>query len=255
MAKMTLIQMVQDILLDMGSDDVTSYTDTVESQQVANIIRDTYDHIIVGKDWPHLYKLFTLSSTGTNTPTRMLLPETLMSLDFVKYNRKQLNDDRERWEEIPFVSPKEFLEETAARNSESNNVQIVTDPDSGVEFNIFTDKHPTMYTSFSEISASFDGYNGDVEDDARLFTSNTMAYGKLYPSIVMQDSLIFPLPIEGYTLLLEEAKSTAFLRVKEMPDQKAEQRAITQRRRMSQKAWSINRGIKYPDYGRKGKGR
>ncbi len=252
---MTLIEMVQDILLDMGSDDVTSYTDTVESQQVASIIRDTYDHIIVGKDWPHLYKLFTVASTGNNTPTRMLLPETLMSLNFVKYNKKQLNDLRERWEEVPFVEPKEFLELTAARNSGADNVKIVSDPDSGIEFNIYTNKHPTMYTSFSEISVTFDGYNGDVEDGARLFTFNTMAYGKLYPNITMTDSLIFPMPVEGFTLLLEEAKSAAFLTVKEMPNTKAEQRAITQRRRMSQKAWAINRGVKYPDYGRKGKGR
>ena len=251
---MTLLEMVQNILSDMEEDVVTSYTDTVSSQAVAEIIKNTYDNIISGRDWPHLYKMFKISSTGTNTPTRMLLPETIMSLVYVKYNKKRLGESRDRYTEIPFVEPQEFMRILDARDDSDDAIAIVNDPDSQVPLNVYTDRHPTMYTSFSEAALTFDGYYGDVENGARLFTDNTQCYGRLYPNIVMSDSLYFPLPIEAYQMLLEEAKSTAFLTLKQMPNQKAEQHSVTQRRRMSQQAWTIRNGIKYPDYGRKGKG-
>ena len=55
--RMTLLEMVTDILSDMESDPVTSYLDTPESQQVAQMLQTTYYNIIDGRDWPHLYNL------------------------------------------------------------------------------------------------------------------------------------------------------------------------------------------------------
>lgn len=42
MAKRTLLDIVQEILNDMDSDEVTSINDTIESLQVANIVRSCY---------------------------------------------------------------------------------------------------------------------------------------------------------------------------------------------------------------------
>ena len=42
MAKMTVLEMVQDILNDMDSDEVNSINDTIEAQQVANTVRTVY---------------------------------------------------------------------------------------------------------------------------------------------------------------------------------------------------------------------
>jgi len=43
------------------------------------------------------------------------------------------------------------------------------------------------------------------------------------------------------------------MKLKQTPDQKAEQYAITGRRKMSQEAWKLKSGINYPNYGRQGK--
>ena len=40
--KFTLLEMVQEILSDMDSDEVDSIEDTVEAEQVATIVRSTY---------------------------------------------------------------------------------------------------------------------------------------------------------------------------------------------------------------------
>lgn len=253
MAKLTLLEMTQNILSDMEEDYVTSYTDTVASQAVAEIIKNTYDNIISGRDWPHLYKMFTLFAGSTNTPTRMTIPENVMDIKWVKYNKLRLNDTRDRFTEIPFVEPREFTARLDARNNDDGNVSWVIDPDSSIRLAVYNDRQPTMYTSFSEGAITFDAFFADVEDSARMYSDNTACYGKIYPEIVMSDTLYFPLPIEAYQMLLEEAKSTAFLTLKQMPNQKAEQHSVTQRRRMSQKSWKIRNGITFPNYGRRGK--
>ena len=60
MAKMTLLEMVQDIMSDMDSDEVNSINDSQEATQVAQIIKSTYYNIIDGRDMPFLYELFQL---------------------------------------------------------------------------------------------------------------------------------------------------------------------------------------------------
>jgi len=53
-----------------------------------------------------------------------------------------------------------------------------------------------------------------------------------------------------FTYLLAEAKSNAFTTLKQMPNAKAEQASVSQKRRMSQDAWRLKNGIHYPNYGR-----
>lgn len=247
---MTLLEMVQDILSDMEGDVVTSYTDTVESQQVAQIIKSTYSHIISGKDWPHLYHQFHLEGSYAARPTSFDLPLNLMSLDNLLYNVKLSELAHEEFKEMLFVEPREFMLRTAQRRSENDNVLIVTNAESA-HINIYTDRMPTFYTSFNETSIMLDSYHSDVDD--RLRINKILAYGKLMPTVVMSDSLYFDLPANAYSLLLEESKSNAFLVLKQMANPKAEQRAVTQRRRMAQASWKIRNGITYPDFGRRGK--
>jgi len=108
---------------------------------------------------------------------------------------------------------------------------------------------PTYYTSFDENYIVFDSYDSDV--DTSLQNSKVQCYGKRYPTFTMSDAFTPDLPVQMFSYLLNEAKSTCFLTLKQAPNQKAEQHSITQRRRMSQEAWKISNGITYPDYGRK----
>ena len=44
--KSTLLQVVQSILSDMDSEDVNTISDTIEAQQVASVVEDTYFNIM-----------------------------------------------------------------------------------------------------------------------------------------------------------------------------------------------------------------
>ena len=49
----TLLDITQEILSEMDSDDVNSISDTVESEQVANIVITVYRDMMSNRNWPH----------------------------------------------------------------------------------------------------------------------------------------------------------------------------------------------------------
>jgi len=51
MPKLTVLDMVQDVLSDMDSDEVSSIDDTVEAMQVAQIIKTAFYEVINDGDW------------------------------------------------------------------------------------------------------------------------------------------------------------------------------------------------------------
>lgn len=81
MAKMTLLEIVQDILNDMSSDKVNSIDDTEESEQVAQIVATTYRLMVSARNWPQNRKLINLIASGTtDRPTHMSLMSLLRRL-------------------------------------------------------------------------------------------------------------------------------------------------------------------------------
>lgn len=249
MAFKTLLEMTQDILSSMDSDEVNSITDSVEALQVATLIRETYFNIIDGKDWPWLNELFQLTaSTDAAKPTHMQLPSNIIDLQLVKYNTRTSTDTFDKFLKIAYKTPEEFLIISANRNSSLSNILVVTDF-GGSSINVFTDKAPQYYTSFDDNYIVFDSYDSSV--DTTLQTVKTQCFGKRYPTFTMSDSFIADMPVQMFSYFYNEAKAVCFADLKQATNRKAEQNSISQRRRMSQQAWKVAGGITYPDYGRK----
>ena len=246
---MTLLEMVQDILSDMDSDEVNSIGDTLESLQVAQIIRTTYSNIIDGKEWPHLNKLFQLeASIDVARPTHMRLPTQIIDAKYIKYNNKKTAGAFDLYTVIEYKTPVEFMRVVDARKSTSSTILSVLDF-TNVRLNILNNRGPTLYTSFDNEYIIFDSYNLALE--STLQTSKTQVYGKENPVWVVADSFIPNLPVQSFSYLLNEAKAVAFVILKQVVNPKAEQHSITQRRRMSEEAWRLKNGITFADYGRK----
>ena len=156
---MTLLDMTQDILSDMNSDEVNSITDTAESLQVAQIIKSSFYNIVDGKDFPWLKELFQLSTSGTvSKPTHMKLPETIIDLDWIKYNAKKPTETRNRYEVVKYKTPEDFLALIDVRDSTASNVQVVTDS-TGIKLSIINNTAPTYFTSFDDETLVFDSFN------------------------------------------------------------------------------------------------
>lgn len=250
--KLTLLEMVQDIASDMNSDNVNSLFDTVESLQIANVIKSTYYELHGNRNWPSTRQLIQLDSSGTlSRPTHMKLPTDVKELEtsVVKYNKQKAGETRHRYDEVYYTYPEEFLQMVNNRNNDAVNADVILDIN-GVELTIFTDRAPQYFTSFDDEWLVFDSY--DVEVDSTLQNSKTQLIAYSVPEWNHVDEFIPDLPIDAFPLLLAEAKSRCFVSIKEIANEKVEQSAQKQSRWMARKAWRVKGGVRYPDYGRRG---
>lgn len=247
--KKTLLQIVQSILDEMDADNVNSIGDTVEAIQVASIVRDCYEELISNRNWPHMKHLVQLeSSNDVELPNYLKIPSKLKELEAIRYDKRKETSADKVFSKVVYKSPEDFLQLLGNRKSSQTNVKIVVDR-SGVELLIINDKAPEYYTSFDDEWLVFDSYNKNVDDT--LQKSKTQAIAYLFPNWVHSDSAIPDLPDEAFPLLIAESKATAFFALKQMINDKAEQKAQRQNRWLSRKAWRVNGGINYPNYGRK----
>lgn len=248
MAKMTLLEMTQDILSDMDSDEVNSINDSVESLQVAQIIKSTYYNIIDGRDYDFLHELFQVNANAdSDRPTHTKLPETIIDLDYIKYNVRKKDDTKDNYVKIKYCMPEDFMDILDRRDSSKSNVTVVTDS-TGISLNIINDKGPEYFTSFDDEHIVFDSYDKDV--DTTIRKSKTQCRGKKSVTFTLSDTFTPDLPVQMFTYLLAESKSVAFVTLKQVANAKAEQVSVSQKRRMSQDAWRVKNGIHYPNYGR-----
>lgn len=249
--KMTLLQIVQDILNDLDSDNVNSIDDTVEAQQVAQIVKTCYTEMMSNRNWPHQRKLIQLDSPSDITkPNYLILPENVKELVLFNYNKEETLNGKAVVQELKYKEPDEFLRYISGRNSTHDNVQTVLDY-SGVALLIINDIAPTYWTSFDDTHLVTDSYDSSVGNTLQKVNTQCVAY--VMDEWVHEDSAIPILPSEAFAALLEESKSTAFFSIKQMANQKAEQKSVRQQRWLSRKAWRAKGGVRYEDYGRKTK--
>lgn len=214
--KSTLLQVVQSILSDMDSEDVNAIADSVEAQQVASVVEDTYFNIIAARDIPEHNKLLPLISLGDNTrPTHFTYPARTKQLIRVDYNIG--TSSAPDYREIVYVEPLVFLDrmdETAKK---------VTTVDQSAELFVGNDKDPSYYTSFNDNHIIMDAYDASVE--ANLAANKTRAFCSIYPTFSQTDSFEIDLDQTLMPLLLAEAKSACMSLFKGGSDPKIEQAA------------------------------
>ncbi len=249
--KMTLLEMTQDILNDLDSDEVNSIDDTVEAQQIAQIVKTCYFELLGNRNWPHLRKLIQLEGLAdTAKPNYLKLPDNLKELSFFKYETQRLADTKTLLNDVRFKEPDDFLRMISGRNSNNSNVETISDF-SGSKLLILNDTPPQYWTSFDDVYLVTDAYDSAVDSTLQASKSQCLAY--TVPTFTKVDDFVPDLPIEAFSNLLEESKSTAFFTLKQMANSKAEQKAKRQSTWLSRKAWSAKGGIQYPDFGRKGR--
>lgn len=250
MAKMTLIEIVQDILSDLTDDEVNSINDTLESLQIAQIVKTTYLEMMSNKNWPHLRTLDKLTaSIDLTKPTHMEVNEDWKEVEWIEYNcRTETNPDRNIYRQIPYKSPDEFLRLTSQYDNTRDTVLEVEDY-SGVVLHIKNDRHPEYWTSFDDEHVVFNSYNSDLDDTLQRTHTRVSVYKE--PSWTMLDDFVPDLPSEAFSALLAEAKSVAFIVIKQQANEKAEQQSLRQRNWLSRKSWTTNGGIRLPSYARR----
>lgn len=249
--KKPLLEMVQDILTEMDSDEVNSIDDTVESQQVATIIKNCYLEIISNRNWDFLKRMINIDSSGDlSKPSHLRLPTTVKELIFFRYDCTKVTDTNLIYRDVKYKYPDEFLRLTSGRNTSNDDVTVVTDI-SGTQLFIINNQPPTYWTSFDDQYIVCDSYDSAVDDT--LKASKTQVYAVVEPVWVHEDDAVPDLPSEAFSMLEEESKSTCMLKLRQITDQKAEQKTKRQQSWLSRKQWAAHGGVRYPNYGRRGR--
>lgn len=251
--KYTLLEMTQDILSNMSSDEVNSISDTTESMQVATIIKQKYFDIVNRVNLPEHDQLIQLDpSTDPSSPVLMYVPAGVADIKWIKYfdsnvldGPNDLNythdlnvDIIQNGTSSPLAAPgylyvtilptNQFIDMVNSFNPLENDVETMTfvDSSNGVangnyKFYYKNDRQPMYCTILSNYYVIFDSF--DQTQDSTLQGSKTMAWGRIIPHWSMVDNFIPDLAGEQFQLLLNEAKALAFYELKQQPHQLASQ--------------------------------
>lgn len=247
--KMTLLEMVQDILSEMDSDEVNSLDDTIEAGQVATIIKNTYFLMCSNRNWGDENELTTLDHVGIiPMPTHLKIPDDIKKLDYLAYNNVKRGSDRDEYVTVKYKHPDEFLKMVQNRPSDKDHYQEVQDF-GGVKMFIRNNQNPRYWTSFDDQHIICDSY--DITEDTTLKVSKTQAMVVRAPRWEYREDFVPKLPVEAFAALLADAKGTAFFSLKQMQNAKAEAAAIKQQRWLARQNSATMGGVRYMTYGRR----
>jgi hypothetical protein len=109
--RLSLLEIVQDVLSKMNHDSVNSITSTPESSQIASEARTLYYDMMDRDDWPHLSVLEPLESVSdTSTPNLLKIPVDVTRVDQIRYETTTSTDTSRNFEHLTYLHPRDFME-------------------------------------------------------------------------------------------------------------------------------------------------
>lgn len=146
--KMNLLELVQRILESMDSDEVTTYSETVESTAVANIVKESYFHIVRHLDLPVNHTFFQLTASGDSTkPCLMTMPSDAFDLDYIQYSSLDASNNTV-YDYVEYLTLEEFIKRTFSLRESDTDVSTMTVALDGTNFTFKfkTNEKPTFFT-------------------------------------------------------------------------------------------------------------
>lgn len=254
--KPALLSMTQSILSSMSSDEINSISDTTESLQITEILKQTYFNILARSKLPMQEELFQLNaSTDEALPVLMYRPDNVAKMDWVKYYDESVSSSPPQYKYVTILPVTQFIDIVNGFNTDETNVDTFTFTanNKSFNFNFKNDRQPQFCTSIENYYVIFDSFDDAV--DTTLQASKTECWGEVLPIWSNTDTFVPDLDDQQFPLLLNEAKALAFYELKQQPHAKAEQEARRQWGTL-QKDKSLTDKPSYfdqlPNFGRKG---
>lgn len=256
--KMTLLEMVQDIMSSMNSDEVNSIGDTVESMQVAMEVRTAYFSNFGQDHTPTFENLFQLQNySDPASPTQLVLPTSVKEMYWFRYNWHI--DNEQDYREVIYLKPSAFIERCLSFKNQQNTVTV--DFPGGIQLSVINNQPPRYFTTFDDHNIICDGFSGapatemtglgnsggpidnawtgELFDDyntpgtgnvssqsglgnyfeTTLEGSNTLAFGQFEEVFLLEDDFIPLMDTDDFPLFLSIAKNRCFVNIKQEGNQ------------------------------------
>lgn len=221
---LTVLDVVQKVLNDMGSFAVNSISDLEESLMISSILEDKYYQLMHQKDWPTKADYITLDSSGAGDgATTLSIPSTVEKIDHIKYN----------YVDQTYLEPEQFLalymhDPDLTLESNQVDVDVAGGP---MKITVLNDKDPQFYTSFDDELLVFDSYLSTTE--SKLVGTKALAFAYTIPTIVIDDTTPIPIPKKMESLLISEVKAASFKKLKQMVSEEDERDRRAQHSRLN----------------------
>lgn len=249
--KYSVLDMVQNILSRLDSDEVNSIGDSSESRQVAELIRTKYFDIMARAHLPEQKQLFQLTASGdVDLPVVMYKPDNIRSMEWIKYHRVDTDPNVDAFTYVTVLPLQQYLDLIHAFNPEESNVDSLTFE--GFTFYFMNDRQPCYCTVLNDNTVIFDSF--DLEIDTTLQSNKIIAFGQVNPTFLLEDDFVPDLDDGQFPLLLNEATAAAFVDLKQMVHQKVEQEtrrqwsSLEKTKNFPKPTWFDQ----LPDFGRRG---
>lgn len=250
MAKKTILQIVQTVGQRIGSDEIDSLDETIESADIVGVLIGVYEEVISRKPWeflrghPRQLDAIELTSNQLNT---LVLPDDVTRVECVRYRSD--NESNEGYKELRYLSACDFVTKVQARNPLNDNMTTIVNND-GVRLFIETNRAPIYWTSFDEENITFDAY--DLARGIGNLAADSVIIADIIPAVDFTDPLaVLPVPQRMETLIINDAISTAAVALRQTTDPKAEQVARRQHAALRELEPRTNKDIKERHYGRR----
>lgn len=185
--RLTKLKIVQMVLSAIDSEDVSSISDTVESEQVAVLVDTIYDDLNGEFPWPHLRTEGVLEVTPV--PHIMKLPQSVLTINNIYYRK----------EPVTYIEPEEMTTLLFDRDTTLTNV------DSNGAYN---DRDPQYWTSYNDTDIVFDSYNGSLVE--------ALTYTDVYrtPTPMLNDNDYPDMPDRFHNIIFQGACADAMYSLK-----------------------------------------
>ena len=180
--KLTLLELVQDMLVATDSENVSTVGETEDAGMCVNIANREFEKLISKFRWRHTRSFSKLEVTSIKNEMTLASNAVAVDPSTVYYS-----DDRVYW-----MEPDRFLAYTITRlTSESNIVE-------SNNVKVYNDRNPQYFTSFDDYTLVFDSY----PNDSGLLKANTDVIVYTQPtSRLNADAEYFDLPSQAFPAL------------------------------------------------------
>jgi len=247
-ARTDLLTLVQQILRRMSSDPISELGETEEADQVQEIVGATFYDMLDQRDWGHKMALVNMTASGDNLqPTRMQLPENVMQVVSIRYDRRLEVGDNPLFQEVHYLCPEQFLNRSLALSPDADNIITVNDDVQALDFYVYNDRAPSYWTSFDDEYVWFDSY--DVGIDSTLQSSKTLVRAELTPAFPTTAAGVPDVPNKDWMLFKNMCIARCFETIKQVQNPAASSFVrrflIRSQRENSQRIARVNEGANY----------
>ena len=201
MIKLTLLELTQDMLAVVDSENVSAVGETEESGMCVNIANRAFESMATAGRWRHFRTYISQLSTTGNT-NELTLPSGCYSINLNSmYYENTANTD---FEPVYYKRPDDFQHFTIIRDTSASNISDINKTPT------YTDRIPQFFTSYDDETLVF-----DANDSGSLDGSKVRVIGWVFPtSRKAADADTFDLPARAYPALTLLCNSMALSELK-----------------------------------------